>query len=185
MRTMLAGLAWLALPAFGEVLEVDALGFVSGHAIEVDAVPQRVFEALTAEIGDWWDPAHTYSGDAANLELGPAGHAPSEQACLCERLVDGGYVVHMRIDAWRPGRMLRLSGGLGPLQALGVVGSMTFELEATHEGTRLIYRYAVTGRGISDWAEPVDRVQRGQLARLARYLETGSPTVEADTGTAG
>ena len=52
---------------------------------------------------------------------------------------------------------------------------MSFNLEATEQGTRLDYRYVVNGRGVEEWAEPVDRVQGGQLARLKRYVETGQP----------
>lgn len=170
MRKMLAFLACLALPAQGEVEEVDDLGFVSQHEIDIGAPPARVFEALTEEIGGWWDSAHTHSGDALGLTL--------DERCLCESLPDAGFVVHLQVDFWRPGKTLRLSGGLGPLQALGVAGSMTFAFTATEAGTRLSYRYAVSGRGAGAWAEPVDRVQLGQLERLARYVETGSPAAE-------
>ena len=174
MRTTVACLVGLALPALAEVVDVDDLGFVSRHVVDIEAPPERVYEALTAEVANWWDPAHSYSGDAANFTLG-------EGPCLCESLPDGGEVVHMLVVLRRPGKALRLSGGLGPLQALGVSGGMTFDLDATDAGTRLVYRYAVTGRGTRDWAAPVDRVQWGQLERLRRYVETGSPAREPET----
>ena len=70
-------------------------------------------------------------------------------------------------------------GGLGPLQAMAVSGSMTFTLAATDGGgTRLEYVYAVGGYspdGLDELAEPVDRVQLGQLQRLQRFIETGNP----------
>ena len=158
----------MALPAAAAVVEVDDGGFVSAHEIEIAAPPKRVFEALVAEVGAWWDPAHTYSGDASNLTF-------SQFPALWERISDEGFVRHMAIDVVRPPTMLRLSGGLGPLQPLAVAGSMTFELAATEEGTKLAYRYVVNGRRLERLAEPVDRVMGGQLERLRRYVETGSP----------
>ena len=169
MRSAIAGFLLLATPVFGEVAEVDEDGFVSTHVIEIDATPARVFEALTDEIGEWWDPAHTYTGDASNLEL--------DGICRCEDLDVRGmsFVVHMRVDYWHPGKRLRLQGGLGPLQTLGVTGSMSFDLTEQEGRTKLSYRYVVGGKRAQALAEPVDRVQLGQLLRLARYVETGSP----------
>ena len=165
-----AVLACFAVPVFGELAEVAEGGFVSTHVVEIDAPPQRVFQALTEEIDEWRDAAHTYSGEPSNLEL--------DRICLCEDL-DGGFVVHLRVDYWHPGKRLRLSGGLGPLQSLGVAGSMSFDFDDDLDGrTRLSYRYAVEGQRAVPLAEPVDRVQRGQLLRLVRYVETGSAADE-------
>lgn len=158
--------------ACAEVLEAHDDGFVSAHEIAIEATPSRVFDALVDEVDRWWDPAHSYSGDAASFSL--------DTVCgLCESVDAGsGLVRHMRVDAWRPGKTLVLGGGLGPLLRLGVAGSMSFDLEATATGTRLAYRYTVSGRNVGAWAEPVDRVQLGQLLRLKRYVETGSAVAE-------
>lgn len=161
--------ACMALPAAAAVLESDSGGFVSAHEVAIAAPPERVFEALVAEVGAWWDPAHTYTGDASNMTF-------SEFPALWERFDDEGFVRHMAIDMVRPPTTLRLSGGLGPLQPLAVTGSMTFEIEDAGNGTKLAYRYLVNGRGLEGWADPVDRVMVGQLERLQRYVETGSPT---------
>ena len=164
-----------AAPA--EVVVVDEQGFVSEHRIEVAATPARVFEALAEETGAWWDPAHTYWGDASRVALSQCPIA----LALCETSGDvEKFVIHLRIDAYRPGKSLVLSGGLGPLQSLGVAASMTFNLAATEQGTRLDYRYIVNGRDLAEWAEPVDRVQGGQLTRLKRYIETGAPAPAMD-----
>ena len=158
--------------ACAEVLEAQDDGFVSAHEVAIKATPSGVFDALVDEIDRWWDPAHSYSGDAANFSL-------DAECGLCE-LLDGGsgLVRHMRVDAWRPGKSIVLAGGLGPLLRLGVAGSMSFDLEATATGTRVTYRYTVNGRNVGAWAEPVDRVQLGQLLRLKRYVETGSAVAE-------
>jgi len=86
----------------------------------------------------------------------------------------GGSVRHMQVVFADPGKQLRLSGGLGPLQAMGVAGSMSFVLIAQGEGTRLMYRYEVggyTAGGLAALAGPVDQVQLGQLNRLKAYVE--------------
>ena len=170
--TVLAVFVAFAWGACAEVLEAHDNGFVSAHEIAIEATPSRVFDALVDEVHRWWDPAHSYSGDAANFSL-------DADCGLCEGLdADSGLVRHMRVDVWRPGKSLVLGGGLGPLQRLGVAGSMSFDLEATPTGTRVVYRYTVNGRNVGAWADPVDRVQLGQLLRLKRYVETGSAVAQ-------
>lgn len=167
----------LTATVFAEVVAVDEQGFVSEHRVDIAATPARVFEALAEETGAWWDPAHTYWGDSRRVQL---ALCPISLA-LCEVTADDeAFVIHLRVDAYRPGKALVLSGGLGPLQPLGVAASMSFHLEAAEHGTRLDYRYVVNGRDVEQWAEPVDRVQGGQLARLKRYVETGDavPSME-------
>ena len=162
-----ASLAAYAAPTPADVVESTDAGFVSTHEIEIAAPPPRVFHALTSEVASWWDPAHTYSGNAANVSF--------TATALHEKLGDTGFVRHMAIDMVRPPTTLRLRGGMGPLQPLAVAASMTFNLEPTPNGTRLRYRYVVNGPDLHDWAEPVDRVMGGQLQRLRRFAETGEP----------
>ena len=173
-RLCLAALAASAGPVFGDLVEADDAGFVSSHDIEIAAPPDRVFDALINEVAEWWDPSHSYSGDAANFSFdGLLGGM-----ALVEDLGEGGFVIHLRVVFARVPETLILTGGLGPLQRLGVADSMSFDLEATQAGTQLKYRYTVNGRNVGPLAEPVDRVQLGQLERLKRYVETGSPVAK-------
>jgi uncharacterized protein YndB with AHSA1/START domain len=161
-----------AASANAQVTASTANGFISEHDIAIAAPPQRVFDALTAEVGRWWDAAHSYSGNAANFTLDARAGG-----CFCERW-SGGSIRHMTVVFVEPGHTLRLTGGLGPLQSMAVTGSMTFTLDGDGAATRLHYRYAVSGwapDGLTPLAEPVDRVQLGQLLRMKRYVETGSP----------
>ncbi len=159
--------------ANADVTASSAGGFVSEHALTIAAPRARVFEALTNEVGRWWDPQHSYSGSSTNFSIDarPGG-------CFCERLNDGG-VAHMTVVFVQRDTTLRMLGGLGPLQAMAVSGSMTFSLsDAPDHATRLQYRYAVGGyspEGLDGLAVPVDQVQLGQLERLQRYVETGNP----------
>ncbi len=156
-----------------DVTASSAGGFVSEHLLTIAAPRARVFQALTEEVGRWWDPQHSYSGNSANFSIDarPGG-------CFCERMNDGG-VAHMTVVFVQRDAVLRMLGGLGPLQSMAVNGSMTFSFtDAPDRATRLQYRYAVGGyspEGLNGLAAPVDQVQLGQLERLQRYVETGSP----------
>jgi hypothetical protein len=57
-----------------------------------------------------------------------------------------------------PGKTLRMRGGLGPLQGLGVAGAMTFTIAATESGSELTYRYVVGGYGPALAEMPRSRV---------------------------
>jgi uncharacterized protein YndB with AHSA1/START domain len=160
-------------PTHADVTSSSAAGFVSEHVLTISAPRATVFRALTDDVGKWWDPQHSYSGDAANftIDARPGG-------CFCERLNNGG-VAHMTVVFVQHDSVLRMLGGIGPLQALAVTGSMTFGLTELPDGTtRMQYRYAVGGYspdGLEGLAQPVDQVQLGQLQRLKRFVETGHP----------
>jgi len=173
-------LACILVPAQADVLDADASGFTSAHTLTIASPRTRVWAALTAEVGRWWDARHSYSGVASNftLDLRAGG-------CFCEALPNGGEVEHLRVVFVDTEHILRLAGGLGPLQSMGVAGSMQFSLEDGSEGsTRLAYRYSVGGYypgGLDTVANAVDLVQLGQLQRLKRYLETGRPEPPGST----
>ncbi len=160
--------------AIGEVVDSSESGFTSRDSIQVSAPPDAVYGALVNDVHEWWDADHTYTGDSANMSIeAEAG------GCFCESLPDnpnGGSVQHMEVVYVEPGRSLRMRGGLGPLQAMGVAGAMTFDLEASGDGTEITLTYAVGGYspgegGLGSLAEVVDGVVRGQLESLATYVD--------------
>jgi hypothetical protein len=76
-----------------------------------------------------------------------------------------------------PGKKLVFSGALGALQSIAATGSMTIQLAAAGDGTKLTVVYTVTGyvpAGMNSWAEPVDSVLGEQLTRLKSLIETGA-----------
>ncbi|WP_150864061.1 SRPBCC family protein [Marinihelvus fidelis] len=175
----LAGLlaAMLLAPAMAaaEVTSTDANGFGIVQQRNLPGVtPQQAWAAMTRRVGSWWDPSHTWSGDASklNLEAKPDG-------CFCEWLPNGGWAEHMRVVYLVPGQSLRLRGGLGPLMELGLSGTMTWRVSAretsgdTAAGTLVEWRYIVSGHrpeGFADLAPAVDGVLGQQLDRLADSL---------------
>jgi uncharacterized protein YndB with AHSA1/START domain len=168
MRALLFvfAIGFFATPAHALVTAQDAGGFSIKHEVRVAADPARAYRAFV-RIGDWWNGDHTYSGQSRNLsiDLRPGG-------CWCERLEKGGFVRHMRVESAIPTKLLRFSGGLGPLQEMGVSGAMSVAFEASGDGgTKVTLTYAVNGRTSGDWA-PLARAVDGVLAQqLSRFTE--------------
>ena len=163
-------LAAAPLPAAAEVTASGDTGFVSHNEVLIAATPQEAWEAIVTPAG-WWNGAHTYSGDPANLsiELAPGG-------CFCERVpATGGAIEHMRVIYLAPGSTLRMSGALGPLQSEAVTGVLTMTLTADGEMTKIGWDYVVGGYArmpLAELAPLVDQVVGEQLLRLAARLGT-------------
>lgn len=155
-----------------EVADSGNGGFTVKITEDIHAASDAVYQKLI-HVGDWWNSGHTYSGDAHNLSI-------EEKAggCFCEKLAGGGSVHHMSVLYFQPGKMLRLGGGLGPLQGIASAGSMTIQLSAANGGTKLDMTYSVAGyfpAGMNTWAAPVDSVLTEQFTRLKNYVERGDP----------
>ena len=157
----------------GALAQPASNGFVTRHEATIDAPAARVYEILVRDVGLWWNPTHTYSGDAANLSIDPRAGG-----CFCEKLARGGSVEHMRVVYAAPGEVLRMSGALGPLQASGVTGSLTWKLTGIEGATKVELVYSVGGfleQGFQKMEEGVRAVLGDQLRRLESFVETGSP----------
>lgn len=154
--------------ARAEVKDASATGFTveNRHVVPVDAA--TAWQALVHEIDRWWPKDHSWWGDTSTLSIDPRAGG-----CFCE---SGGdrEALHMTVTFVDPERTLRLIGGLGPLQGMGLHGAMEFQLApAEGGGTSLTLRYRVGGYSPDDLeklAPVVDRVQRVQLGGLADYL---------------
>lgn len=195
MRAWLAGLCALSAlaaagAARGEVVQKADGGFVVRSTAMVAASSALAWRTLTTPSA-WWLAAHTFSGDAANLTLDPV-----PGGCFCEKLPPPrdasagqrpGGVQHMRAIYVEPGRVLRLSGALGPLQGEAVNGTLTITLKPMDGGdTRILFEYVVGGfmrYPVDQIAPAVDKVMAGQLASLARKLgPVGAAAPGAENG---
>jgi uncharacterized protein YndB with AHSA1/START domain len=157
-----------AAPAAADVIDSTETSFTVTEKATVAAPAAKVWATLIAPSA-WWDSAHTWSGSATNLTLDPR-----PGGCWCETLPEGGGVEHMRVVFLQPGKMLRLSGGLGPLQAFPASGVMTVTLTPAADGksTALKVEYAVAGApGLGQIAKPVDGVLAAQVAGLKAAAE--------------
>ena len=162
------GLALLSAPAAAEVISSGPNGFALRSSATVAASPADTYAQLT-RVGEWWNGAHSYSGDAANMTLeARAG------GCFCERVPEGnGSIEHGRVVYAQPDQALRLSGALGPLQQEGVSGALTWTLKAVPQGTEITQTYVVGGyftHGAQPLAPLVDTVMTEQFDRLVTRL---------------
>ncbi len=154
--------------ARSEVTAADEAGFQIKITKRAELSPRDTYQALT-EINRWWLKAHTYTGQSSNLAM------DFDRGWFIENLPDGGYVRHMEIVFHQPGKMLRLTGGLGPLQPMGVHGAMTFELRAAGTATEIDFSYNVSGyapAGLTGYAPLVDQVLGQQLDSLKSYCDS-------------
>ena len=154
--------------------EITSSGFLVKFDVSINAPPAKVYDALVGQIGSWWNPEHTYSHDAKNLSIDPR-----PGGCFCEKLPNGGGMEHLRVVYVAPPQVVRLLGALGPLQASGVAGSMTWKLTGGPDNTRLELSYSVGGfipGGFEKIAPAVEGMLREQLDRLKLFIETGKPT---------
>jgi uncharacterized protein YndB with AHSA1/START domain len=173
-------------PAAQTYPQIAANGFVVKQQVDIGAPPQRLWTLFVEQVGSWWNPEHTFSGDAKNLSIDarPGG-------CFCERLPNGGGVEHLRVVQLKPGEMMRFAGALGPLQAAGVTGSLTVKITAGPDGSKVELSYVVGGfmaGGFDKIAPAVDSVLAEQLHRLKNFAETGDPASnrhESPAATAG
>lgn len=161
----------LSAAAQAEVKQSAADSFLVAFSEPVAATPTKAYAAVTA-IPAWWSSEHTWSGSASNLSLkAEAG------GCFCERW-KGGSAEHGRVIMALPDKLLRLDAALGPLQEFALKGILSFWIRINDDGsTRLDVEYRVNGAsasGLDTFAPNVDEVLGLQVARLKRFIETGS-----------
>lgn len=159
------------LPAQAEVRDSSPAGFTLENRAHVAANPAQAWNALVNEIGQWWPADHTWWGDSSRLSI-----EANAGGCFCER--DGDRQArHLEVAFVDPGRTLRMTGGLGPLQGMGLHGALEFRLAAAEGGgTDITLWYRVGGYtpdDLSAFAPVVDRVQAQQLDGLVRFLNDG------------
>lgn len=177
-KVLFASLATTGAPALAEVTASSDSGFVVERSVVVPVSAVASWRVLL-QPGTWWQNAHTWSGNAANMSIeARAG------GCFCEVLprtkgaspATRGVAEHMRVIHAAPQRMLRMSGALGPLQAEAAQGTMTITLTPVAGGavgTTIRMVYVVGGYmrlKPQQIAPAVDGVLGAQLAGLAARL---------------
>lgn len=173
---MVAALALSTPSSLADIVDAAPSGFSIVHEVTIDAPRTAAWRAAVYEIGKWWNPDHTISGDAARMSIDPR-----PQGCFCEAIGEHAGVVHMTVTFNNPTVLLRLTGGLGPLGLLGVDGNMVWEFFDAGDGTTVKFSYVVGGYrpgGLEELAGPVDYVIGEALQRLKAHVETG----DADAG---
>lgn len=125
-------------------------------ALRIKAVPMRVFEAFTADIGAWWRPNALFSFTPRSpgvLAFEGAGEGAGEGSRLVERLPSGKVFEIGPVRVWTPGERLVF----GWRQASFAPG-MDTEVEVRFEAVGDETRVTVEHRG---WdTVPIEHVAR-------------------------
>ena len=168
LSTLLLLATAFALPAHGEVKDATPSGFSVENSVLIAATPARVWQAMTADIDHWWPKDHSWWGQAATLSIDARAGG-----CFCER-AGAQQAQHLQVVFVDPEKTLRMTGGLGPMQGMGLHGVAEWTLQAEGTSTRVSWRYRAGGYSpddLSALAPVVDKVQAHQLDGLARWLQ--------------
>lgn len=159
----------LSAPVSSEVIAIKENGFSLSNSITVEKSVQESWAGLTENVHQWWPDDHTWWGKSANLTID--AHAGG---CFCE--VDGDRSAeHMRISYVDPNKLMRMTGGLGPLQGMGLYGALDWQFEALEDNkTKITLSYKVSGimdkETYEGFVDIVDKVQAIQLGGLGKFL---------------
>lgn len=157
----------LHAPAHAEVKDQAPNGFTLENSQWVPVDPGTAWKAFVHDVGQWWPADHSWWGDASKLSI-------SEKAggCFCE--IDGARQAwHMTVTFVDPGKLMRMTGGLGPLQGMGLSGALEWRFVEENGGTRITLWYRAGGYtpdDLSKFVPVIDKVQGLQLGGLADYL---------------
>ncbi|RUO67048.1 SRPBCC domain-containing protein [Idiomarina ramblicola] len=147
-----------------EVISSSENGFQLKLEQPFEGSAKTGYNAFVDSVGNWWLSDHTWFGDATKLSIDATAGG-----CFCE--VNGDHeALHMEVTYVQPNKTLRLVGGLGPLQSLGMSGTMTLQFS----GNNVTLEYIVGGYPSTDFtklAPIVDNVLSQQLASLSQYIE--------------
>lgn len=173
IASILAGLALggAATAVQAEVVSTSETGFVIRSSVVLEETTRAEAFAALGRWGEWWSPAHTYSGDNANLSLTMEAGGSLIEAW------DGGQVEHARVLlVWPEQGLLRMNAPFGPLQGLPVTAILTHAVRARDEGGVEVVQTLTVGGDASavGMAEAVDGVMSEGLSRYERFVETGS-----------
>lgn len=163
-KLLLAALTLACASAQAELGHTDDYGFEVKIERTVTASQTKAYQQML-NVGQWWNKDHTWFGESDKMYI-----EPKVQGCFCE--INGDkQALHMTVSYVDPNNEIRMIGGLGPLQSLGVHGGMSFKFEklAEHK-TKIVFNYKVVGTmqgGLKPLAPVVDKVLTLQLDNLA------------------
>lgn len=153
-----------ASPAAAEIISRSENAFTLRFEGETRLGPDGVADAFS-QVQQWWDPAHSYTGDAANLSLDlvPGG-------CWCEAMPDGSRFDHGRVEAVALGEV-RLHAPFGPLRTMATRAELVVTYALVDGVVLPSWTFIVEGPGVGALAEPVDGVIGGGFARWIAHMD--------------
>jgi uncharacterized protein YndB with AHSA1/START domain len=173
MLVLAASMLACAGTAQAEVKDSTPGGFTIENSRVVAADAATAWKALVGDVDRWWPKDHSWWGAESVLSI-----EPKAGGCFCETAGDR-QALHMTVTFVDPGKTLRMTGGLGPLQGMGLHGALEWRLEPVEGGTRITLWYRAGGYTPDDLAKfagVVDQVQGLQLGGLADHLGKQAPS---------
>jgi uncharacterized protein YndB with AHSA1/START domain len=171
--TSLLSAALLHSPlAAAKVLDSSPAGFTVENSVVVPVDAKVAWSALVKDVDRWWPKDHSWFGKDGKFSIDARAGG-----CFCEK-AGARQAQHMTVSFVDPGATLRMIGGLGPLQGLGLDGVMDWALAPADGGTTITLRYVAGGYTTTDlvkFAAVVDQVQGLQLGGLAAFLSKRKP----------
>lgn len=163
----LALVAMAGFPAAAEIVSRSENAFTLRFEGQTRLGPAGVADAFS-EVDLWWDPAHSYTGNAANLslDLTPAG-------CWCEAMPDGALFDHGRVISAVYGE-IRLHAPFGPLREMATRADLIVTWPLVDGVVTPTWTFTVEGPGVGALAEPVDGVIGGGFARWIAHMDARS-----------
>ena len=161
------GAAGAAPPAAARVLDSSPAGFTVENVVIVPVTPSVAWDGLVNDVDQWWPKDHSWFATDGRFRI-----EPRAGGCFCE-VAGRREALHMIITFADPGSLLRMVGGLGPLQGMGLQGALEWRLKPVAAGTQITLRYVAGGYApepLAKLAPVVDRVQGQQLGGLAAHL---------------
>ena len=163
LNIVLLSICLVQVSASAEILNSAADGFQIRLVGKSDLDNAQTYEVFVKDFGRWWNPDHSYFGNGEHLSV------DLDQRCILELVPGEATVRHMEIVFVQKNKIIRFTGGLGPLQEMGVSGAMTFKFEPKDGKTEITLTYNVTGasfQNLDKIAGPVNSVLEEQLKRL-------------------
>lgn len=160
----------LSAPVIADVLYIVDTGFAVENKVQIEQPTGHVWRTLVQQVDQWWPKDHSWWEGTFTIDSHAGG-------CFCERHGEKS-AQHMIISLVDPGVLLRMTGGLGPLQGLGLSGTLDWQLapeEDNSQITTVTLTYRVNGYmpgGFAGLAPVVDQVQALQLGGLQTLLTT-------------
>ena len=162
-----AALCFIAGPAHAVVKDKSPAGFTIENSVVVPVEPKVAWRGLVEHVDQWWPKDHSWWGKDGKFKIdAKAG------GCFCE-LAGDRQAQHMAVSFVDPPHTLRMLGGLGPLQGMGLHGALEWTFAPTEGGTKITLRYVAGGYTTADlvkFSAIVDQVQGMQLGGLATFL---------------
>ena len=168
LKTLIAATALLlaAMPASAEVIARTADSFTLRFERRTEA-PPAVIATLMGRPYAWWDGAHSYSGDAANLSVDM-----QVGGCWCEKLPDGSAFHHGTVLAIEEDRLV-FDAPFGPMHGKTTRADLVVAWSGPEGGRTLVWTLTVEGAGLGAFADPVDGVMGAAFARFNQYVDSG------------